>query len=116
LEDSGLIVEAACAAWHGTVYGLGQIGYRHAGQCNALYVDGHAGIAPEDAKKSTNSVYLGNYFGTIPTSPVEHHRLMLAVIDNKFYSHKSYQGGFNEKIFCGDFFLFYFLFIIKQCS
>jgi len=57
LEDSGLIVEAACAAWHGTVYGLGQRGYRHAGQCNALYVDGHAGIIPDVAKKSTNNVY-----------------------------------------------------------
>jgi len=52
-----LVVEAAGTAWYGTVYGLDQLGYRHAGQCNALYVDGHAGIIPEDAKKSTNNVY-----------------------------------------------------------
>ena len=57
MEDSGLIVEAACATWYGTVSGLDQLGYRHAGQCNALYVDGHAGIIPDVAKNSTNNVY-----------------------------------------------------------
>ncbi|HOJ31083.1 MAG TPA: prepilin-type N-terminal cleavage/methylation domain-containing protein [bacterium] len=58
-----LIVEAAGTAYYGIVSGLNQLGYRHAGQCNALYVDGHAGIIPEDAKKSTSNVYWGRYTG-----------------------------------------------------
>jgi len=59
-----MIVEAASSTSYGIVYHLTQLGYRHAGQCNALFVDGHVGIIPDDAKKSTNNVYWGNYSGT----------------------------------------------------
>jgi len=46
------------------VYGLDQVAYRHNGQCNVLFVDGSAGIMPDEAKTSKNNVYWGNWRST----------------------------------------------------
>ncbi|MCM8768097.1 MAG: hypothetical protein NC911_00185 [Candidatus Omnitrophica bacterium] len=56
-----LIVEAASSTWYGILYELSQLGYRHAGQCNALFVDGHVGIVPGEAKTSLKNHYWGMY-------------------------------------------------------